>query len=75
MIKYREILRLQLQGISERNIASSCRCSRVTINELLNRAEAKGISWPLSEGLDNLQLQRMMFLEKFVSEERYNYGH
>jgi len=70
MVKYREILRLHSQGISKRSIASSCRCSRVTINEVLERAEQHGLSWPLPDDLDDTQIQKLMFPEKFISEER-----
>ncbi|WP_141706230.1 LuxR C-terminal-related transcriptional regulator, partial [Desulfuribacillus alkaliarsenatis] len=31
MTKYREILRLNSQGMSQRSISSSCQCSRNTV--------------------------------------------
>lgn len=40
MTKYREILRLYSQGISQRNIAISCESSRNTVSNTLKRAEA-----------------------------------
>lgn len=43
MTKYREILRLYSQGISKRGIASSCQCSRNTINAVLEQAEQCGM--------------------------------
>ena len=33
MTNYREILRLNIQGISQRSIALSCQCSRNTVSE------------------------------------------
>ena len=35
MVKYREILRLDFQNVTKRGIASSCKCSRNTITEVL----------------------------------------
>lgn len=49
MIKYREILRLHAQGISQRGIASSTSNSRNTIREVLKRAEEGNTKWPLEE--------------------------
>lgn len=70
MVKHREILRPNSQGISKRSIASSCRCSLVTINEVLERAEQHGLSWPLPDDLNDAQIQKLMFPEKFIFEER-----
>ena len=39
MTKYREILRLHSQGVSQRGIASSCRCSRNTVSKVLERGD------------------------------------
>ena len=70
MVRYREILRLYSQGISKRSIASSCRCSRVTINEVLERAKIHNLKWPIPDEIDDNQIQKLMFPEKFVSEDR-----
>ncbi|WP_253187068.1 helix-turn-helix domain-containing protein [Paenibacillus sp. GP183] len=43
MTPYREILRLHSQGISQRNIAASCVCSRNTISKIIQRAEEIGL--------------------------------
>ncbi|MCP2033601.1 hypothetical protein L1279_000584 [Planomicrobium sp. HSC-17F08] len=71
MIKYREILRLDAQQVSKRGIAASCKCSRNTINDVLEEAEKKGISWPLPEGLGDKELQKLLFPEKHAKDERY----
>ena len=58
---YREILRLHNQGISQRSIAASCACSRNTVARVLQRAEEKGITWPLPENLDDNTLEHQLF--------------
>lgn len=73
MIKYREILRLDSQQVSKRGIAASCRCSRNTINDVLEEAERKGISWPLPEELGDRELQKLLFPEKYTKDERYTW--
>ena len=44
MLKYREILRLQSLGFSERNIAKSCSVSRSTVAKVLKKAAEINIS-------------------------------
>ena len=60
MTKYWEILRLKSLGFSERNIALSVPCSRNTMSKVLKRAEEKGISWPLPEGITDGDLERQL---------------
>ena len=47
MVDYRNILRLQSQGHSQREIERELYCSRHTISEVLIRAKSAGIAWPL----------------------------
>lgn len=61
MIKYREILRLRSVGVSVRNIAYSCECSRSTVQNVLNKAKAKGLVWPLPEEVDDKEIYRILF--------------
>ncbi|MCP3033580.1 IS21 family transposase [Halobacillus sp. A1] len=79
MVKYREILRLHSQGMSKRNIAASCGCSRNTITSVLDRASVCDISWPLSDEVTDGDLQAFLFPEKFkVQNHRmpdYEYVH
>jgi len=64
VVKYREILRLHAQGLSQRGIASSCSSSRNTISEVLKRAHSKGISWPFEKDMSDGELQEILFPEK-----------
>lgn len=64
MIKYREILRLHAQGVSQRGIASSCSNSRNTISEALKRAQVHEISWPFEKDMSDGELQELLFPEK-----------
>ena len=61
MTQYREILRLCSQGISQRNIALSCECSRNTITKVIARAEELQIHWPLPEGTTDGELEEKFF--------------
>ena len=45
MSNYREILRQNSLGISGRNIANSCSCSRNTVSKILKQAEKLGVTW------------------------------
>lgn len=70
MTKYREILRLHSQGISSRNIAVSCECSRNTVAKVLTRAKELDISWPLPEGTTDGDLERKFFPKPASSSRR-----
>lgn len=70
MIKYREILRLYSQGISQRGIASSCQCSRNTASAVIQRADKCEISWPFEEDLSDSELQDLLFPEKALPTSR-----
>ena len=70
MIKYREILRLHSQGVSQRGIAASCQCSRTTIRNVLERAERHEISWPLDKDMTDADLQELLFPEKSSQSNR-----
>lgn len=63
MTQYREILRLHSQGISQRNIAVSCACSRNTVSKIILRAEELGIAWPLEKDLTDGELRQRLFAE------------
>ena len=47
MIKYREILRLHSQGLSQRSIAASCNCGKGTVQRTIAHAKEHGLEWPL----------------------------
>lgn len=65
VVKYREILRLHAQGLSQRGIASSCAHSRNTIREVIKRAQSLNISWPFEEDMTGSDLQELLFPEKY----------
>lgn len=61
MTKYREILRLNSLGFSERNIAFSVPCSRNTVSKVLKQAHELNFSWPLPEEHTDTVLERILF--------------
>lgn len=61
MTKYREILRLTSLGISQRDIAASCSCSRKTIIKVHKRAKEMNIAWPLSVETTDGELDKLFF--------------
>lgn len=61
MRKIREVLRLKNKGTSKRNIAKSCNIGRGSVDKYLSRAKLAGLSWPLPEGLDDEQIETMLF--------------
>ncbi len=62
MRKIKEILRLCWEnGFSARQASASCGVGRTTIKEYLGRAEKAGLSWPLSEDLDETSLENLLF--------------
>lgn len=63
MTQYREILRLHSQGISQRNIAASCTCSRNTVAKIIRRAEELGVTWPLEKDLTDGELRQKLFAD------------
>lgn len=70
MIKYREILRLHSQGVSQRGIAAGCQSSRTTIRNVLERAERHEISWPFEKDMTDSALQELLFPEKYSESNR-----
>jgi transposase len=68
--KIREILRLKHEaGLSNRAIAGACKISNSTVGEYLRRAEAAGISWPLSE-ISEEELVQKLFPEQKPEAEK-----
>jgi len=62
MRKTKEILRLYFgMGLTRRQVARSCNISHSTVSDYVRRAEAAGIEWPLSEGLDEAALEAKLF--------------
>lgn len=67
------------QGISQRNIAISCACSRNTVSKIIQRAEELGIAWPLEKELTDGELRQRLFAEVAQAPSRkhpdYEYIH
>jgi len=62
MRKIREVLRLRLgHGLTQRVAARSLRLSQGAVNGCVARARRAGLSWPLPEGLDDEQLERLLY--------------
>ena len=62
MRKIREVLRLRLAaGLSIRQIRDSTKVSLGAIQGLLVRAKELGLSWPLPEELDDIELARLFY--------------
>ena len=62
MRKIRELLRLCLgEGRSIRQAAASLEMPFTTVSDHLRRAKAAGLTWPLSDGLDDDDLETMLF--------------
>ena len=70
MRKARDILRLKHEvGLGVRQIARSLRISHGTVVNYLGRAEAARLSWPLPEGIDDGQLEQLLFASQKPPEE------
>lgn len=58
----REVLRLKWQcGLSNRDIAASCRICETAVRGYLSRARQAGLSWPLPDTLTDAQLEARLF--------------
>jgi len=64
MTNYREILRLNSHGISQRSIAASCQCSRNTVADILRRAKEVNLKWPLPPDMSDGDLGDLLFPQK-----------
>src|SRR3954451_10873475 len=56
-----EVLRLNAQGLSYRQIAQSVGISASTVQSYLERAERAGLSWPLPTELDDAGIEARLF--------------
>ena len=71
MVDYREILRLDKENYSQRQIEASTGISRHTVSDVLAAAKAAGIEWPLGEEVTNEDLRSILFPGKFLSQSEY----
>ena len=56
-----EVLRLNAQSLSYRQIAQSVGISASTVQSYLERAERAGLSWPLPVDLDEAAIEAQLF--------------
>ncbi len=62
MNKLKKILKLHcVDQLSIRRIAVTLNLSRPTVSFYLKRAEEAGISWPVDNGLDDNQINELLF--------------
>jgi len=61
MRKVFELLRLQAEGLSVRQMATSLRLARSTVSDYLRRIERASLSWPLPEDVDEAELLERLF--------------
>jgi transposase len=61
MRKITEALRLKAAGLGNREIAASIGAGKTTVYEILARAEAAGLSWPLPDTVDEEQLEMVLY--------------
>ena len=71
MTNYREILRLQSLGYSQRSIASSAKASRNTVSEVLKKAEQLNITWPLDNDVTNATLEEIFSEKQTCSSKNF----
>lgn len=67
MVNYREILRLQSLGYSQRQIASSVRSSRDTVSQVCRLATIHGLEWPLPDEMTNHVIQETFSLPNWTA--------
>jgi transposase len=70
MNRYREIIRLLNQGISQRNIALSCQCSRNTVSVVAARAQETNLKWPLPAEVTDADLEKQLLGERIPEPDR-----
>jgi transposase len=63
--KTKEVLRLHFGlGMRRRDIAKSLGVSHSTVGDVIRRATAVGLSWPLPEDLSEADLERRMYTQR-----------
>lgn len=61
MTNYREILRLKALGMNKQETAAIVGCSRNTVAEVLRRAEALNLSYPLADEITDSKLAALLY--------------
>ena len=71
MLDYREILQLDNENYSQRQIEASTGMSRHTVSDVLVAAKVAGSEWPLGEEVTNEDLHSIIFPGKLLSPNEY----
>ena len=62
MRKIKEVLRLRFEvGLSFDAIGQSCNIGHTTVGEYLRRAKDAGLTWPLTEDMDDASLEKLLY--------------
>jgi len=68
VVKVKECLRLdQMGGISYRMIGKSIGCSHNTVKKILDRAIEKNITWTQAQGMEERELEILLYGESAYS--------
>ena len=77
MRRIREVLRLRHQGLTERVIARMIGVSNGVVHGYLRRARFAGLTWPLTEGMNDDGLELLLFpapQRRKATADRYPIG-
>lgn len=69
MRKTKEIIRLSSCGLSLRQISNSAAVSVGKASDIVKRACAASLQWPLPEGMDDVALENVLYPESFEAAE------
>jgi len=72
MIKYRQILRLINQGISQRRTAISCHSSRNTVSKVVIRVKELNLSWDSCKDKSDADIENILFPGTEKKNNNYN---
>jgi len=62
MKKIIEVLRLEyVAQLSHEKIAGTCQLSKGVISKYVSLVRARGVTWPLPEGVDKVALEALLF--------------
>jgi DNA-binding transcriptional regulator LsrR (DeoR family) len=78
MRKIKEVLRLHYEArLSQANIAKVSNISRYTVQQYIMRFTAAGLSWPLSENINDTVLESKLFPARLEKSNRpaLDYGY
>lgn len=70
MTNYHEILRLKSLGVSERNIALSCSCSRNTVSKVEKKSSELQLKWTANSTKTNAEWHALLFPKEYDSSAK-----